>query len=234
MNLFDLVREVGELPGRSQRTDQDVKRFINRAIRAIANRKNWSFLHDNRPYVILTGDTSVSMGPDFKCLSTEESPISVSYEAGNMTYRLPCRVLSREEVERQLFWPWIGQFLNQPVPGGYVPIRVVFMERDSTGGQGGVWRLHIPPQFNVQSNSPYNVSAFYFPKPLIHPDDTNAITEDPDLADAVVNYAKSLKYSAENEMDSRAKMCLAAYEEHFTQADYSDELIKYAGRSLRM
>lgn len=212
-----------------------MKRFVNRAVRAIANRKNWTFLHSERTYIMQAGDTEVSMGPDFKELSNEESPISVSYQSGsNQVFRLPVRVLSREEVERQLYWPWINQYLNQPVPGGYVPIRVVFMERNSSGHGAGVWRLKIPPQFYVTSESPYNVSGFYYPAALVLPTDTNPITEDPDLADAVVNYAKYLKYAAVDETSKQAMAAKAMFDDHFKEADYTDEWVKYAGRSIRM
>lgn len=234
MNLNEILIEVGELPGTNQRTNLDLKRFVNRAVRSISNRKNWTFLKSIRPYVILSGQTGVSMGPDFKCLSGEESPISVTYNAGNQTFRLPVRVLSREEVERQLYWPWIGQFLNQPVPGGYVPIRVVFMERNADGHESGEWYLKIPPQFYVQANSPYNVSAYYHPRPLILGTDSNPVTNDPDLADAVVNYAKSLMYAAVDPTSKQAAACMAMFEDHFTEADYTDGFVQYSGRSLRM
>lgn len=234
MDLQDLIREVGELPGGSHRTDQDVKRFINRALRAIAGRENYTFMADVRPYVILSGQHSVSLGPDYKARTGEFSCVSVTYNAGNQTFKLPVRVLSLEEVERQLYWPWIGQFLNQPVPGGYIPIRVVYFQYQATGFEAGTWHLKIPPQFYVLADAPYNVSAYFYPKPLVLPSDHNAFTDDPDLADAMVNYAKFLKYSSEDETDKRAAFCKAAYEEHFVQADYRDSFVRYQGRELRM
>lgn len=234
MQLEDLIREVGELPGGSQRTDQDVKRFVNRAVRAVAGRQDWTFLQDVRPYVILSGQHSVSLGKDFKSRSGESFPVSVTYNAGNQTFKLPVRVLSLEEVEKQLFWPWIGQYLNQPVPGGYIPIRVVYFQYQATGFEAGTWHLKIPAQFYVVADAPYNVSAYYYPKPLILPTDHNAITDDPDLADAVVNYAKYLKYSAEDETSKRAQAAKANFDDHFKNADYRDSSVRYQGRELRM
>lgn len=237
MVLSDLIREVGELSGANNRTDLEIKRFVNRAVQAICARSNFNWMRDIRPFVILSGQHSVSLGPEYKCLSPEESPVSVNYTAGpgpDQIFKLPCRVLSIEEVQRELYWPWIGQYLNQPVPGGYVPLRVVFFQYNATGFNSGTWRLHVPPQFSVTSDSPYNVSAYYYPSPLILPTDRNACTDDPDLADAVVNYAKYLKYAAVDETDKRALACRAMFEEHFEQADYTNSFVKFSGRTLRM
>jgi hypothetical protein len=234
MQLSDLIREVGELPGGSNRTDQDVKRFVNRAVREICARKNFTFTADVRSYVIQSGNHSVSLGPDYKCLSGEESPVSVTYNAGNQTFKLPVRVLSLEEVERQSYWPWIGQYLNQPTPGGYIPIRVVYFQYQSTGFEAGTWRLHIPAQFYVIADAPYNVSAFFYPPELKLPTDHNAVTDDPHLADATVNYAKALKYFAEDETSKRGVAAMALYEDHFSKANYTDAFVKYSGRTLRM
>lgn len=194
-------------------------------------------MHDRRHYVILAGDTSVSLGRDFKRLTDEESPISVSYQTGgepNTVYNLPCRVLSREEVERQLYWPWIGQYLNQPVPGGYIPIRVVFLEKNLTGIHGGEWQLKIPPAFNVTSDSPYNVSGYYFPRPLERGTDENAVTNDPDAVQAVINKAISLAYFAEDPTSQKGIAANTEFENFFSNASYTDSLVKFGGRVLRM
>lgn len=238
MDLQDLCREVGELPGANNRTNLEIKRFINRAVRAIGGRKDWTWMRAVRPFVILSGNHSVSMGSDYKCLSTEDSPVSVSYNAGpgpDQAYQLPVRVLSLEEIQKCLYFPYIGQYLTQPIPGGYVPLRVVYFQYNATGFNSGTWRMHVPPQFAVVADSPYNVSAYYYPPPLVLPTDHNACTDDPDLADAVVNYAKSLKYSSVDENDTRADKCMARFEDHFTESDYTDSFIKFANRgTLRM
>lgn len=234
MDLQNLIREVGELPGGNARTDMDIKRFVNRAVMAVAQEQNWTFLRDVRAYTILSGTHSVSMGPNYKCLSDEKSPISVTYNAGDQTFKLPVLVISEEELQRFMYFPYIGQFTNQPTPGGYVPIRVVYMKRNMTGGDGGTWRLHIPAQFTVISDSPYNVSAYYYPSPLVLGTDHNPLTDDPNLCDAVVNYAKWLKYCAVDETSKQAIASKAMYDEHFRNANYADQRARFSGRTLRM
>lgn len=228
--LEEIIYEVGELSVRSQRTELDLVRFMNRAIRMIAQRKDFTAMHDRRPFYILTGNTSVSLGADFKKMSDEESPVSVSYVSGGNTYNLPVLVISREQVERQQFWPLIAQFQYQPSPGGFVPIRVVFLERNA----GGDWALFIPPQFSVQNTTQYNVSAFFYPAPLKLGTDHNAITDDPDLVQAIIDKTRSITYLSEDPNSVPGKAALALYEEAFKSADYADSAIKYQARDMHM
>lgn len=229
-SLHELVYEAGELTNPDVALQSNWVGWANRAIREIANEVNWTFTHDRRQYTLLSGDTSVSLGPDYKCLSDEDSPISVSYSSGGNTYNLPVRVLSREEVERYVLYPWINQFLSQPVPGGYTPIRVVFLERNN----GGETRLHIPPQFNLQVSQPYNVSAFYYPAALKLGSDHNAITDDPNLVSAIINRMRSLSFEAKNPADPRVKAAMELRQDAYDRAHYADVDQKFSGRSLRM
>ncbi len=231
MNLQELIYEAGELGFDSIKQQSNWVRYINRAVQAIAQYKNWPCLHDRRPYVILAGDHSVSLGPQFKCLSGEQSPISVTFQNGDSSYDLPVSVISRELCEQTLYWPSINQIVGgPPVPGGYIPIRVVFLERDN----GGDWRLHIPQPFIVVPNSPYNVSAFYYPNPLKLGTDRNPITDHPDLVECVINYACSLALFSEDKTSKQGAAARALYKESLTAADYTEDRARWIGQVMRM
>lgn len=231
MTLSELTYEAGELGNDSVKQESNWTRFVNRAVQQISEYKSWSFLHDRRRFTILTGDHSVSLGREFKCLSNEQSPISVTYASGGTTYDLPVNVISRALSEQTLYWPSINQIVGgPPIPGGYIPIRVVYLERDG----GGDWRLFIPSPFIVVPDAPYNVSGFWHPAPMKLGTDHNPITDDRNLCEAVINYACARSWFSTDKTSKQGDAAMALYEESLMKADYADDWNRYSGIVLRM
>lgn len=229
MTLADILLEVSELGLGSPRLSSDFVKLTNRAIQQIANRKDWTFMHDRNDFTILSGNTSVSLGATFKKLSDEQSPIS--FEFGQ--YSLPVVVMSRERVEQLGNLGWVTTPQGQPECAW--PYRVVFMEKDLTSG---LWELHIPQQFIPNQNLTFHVSGFYFPPALVLGTDSNAFTNHPNLADAVVNLTKKICYAAVGMLDKNQMQAMQIadklYQEAFTSALYTDTAQLFQGRSLRM
>lgn len=294
--LSELVREVAIACG-DQRVALDLKGLINRAQQTIAQRHNWTSMHDNRSYTLTagsaaisantaaaasvvttsaahgrsSGDTtvisgsnsvppidgehvitvlssttfsvpvtvttpgttgaaafrSVALGSDFKMLTQEQSPVSIIY-AG---YNLPVKVCSREEVERRGIWPWMEYTMPVPTPGQPYPILMVYLQKRGTNQ----WTLNIPLQFGTPSTSMvFNVSAYYYPSTLTLGTDTTAITEHPELGEALVNLARSYVWSALDPTDPRVEAAQKIYEDRFQTALYADKAQEVNGRVLRM
>lgn len=229
MVLEDLVREVSYgVP--DDFLKNDLKPVVNRAMRMIAQRNNWTFLHDRRQTVMLSGTTTTNLPATFKCLSSEQSPVSYAYGI----YNLPVQIVSREQIEAWGTWPWPLDLLTAiPAPGTTCPARVMFMERNA----GGVWSINLPPQFTATQNLTFNISAFFLPEDLTRGQDSNAMTNHGDLGDGIVNLAKSILYG----MNLRVKENVAAmdsaramYEQNYNSAIYSDAAQQFTGRALRM
>jgi len=226
MNLEDILREV-RYAVKSQQTLNDLKGMANRAIRTIAERANWSSMHDLRPITIPSGYSSAPMGPLFKQLSTEQSPVSFTY--GN--YRLSVEVSSRSRIELAGIWPFPNGPFSFPVPGGFMPVRVVFLERNGPGGQ---WMLSVPPQFSITQDAVFNVQAYWYPAPLVKGTDTNPFTEDGNLSDAIMMMTRAYALRAEDPSSEVALAAKTEAEEAITRAMYSDAAISMGGRNLRM
>lgn len=226
MNLEDILREV-RYCCKSQQTINDLKGMANRAIKTIAERANWSAMHDRRPITIPTGYTNAPMGPAFKQLSGEESPVSFVY--GN--YSLAVQVTSRSRIELSGIWPFPNGPFSFPVPGGFMPIRVVFFERNGPGGQ---WTINVPPQFSITQNAIFNVHAYWYPAPLVKGSDTNPFTEDGNLSDAIMMMTRAYALRSEDPASETAMAAKAEAEEAITRAMYSDAAISLGGRPLRM
>lgn len=224
MNLSDFTREIAELGLQDGRNDLYYRDWINRAQKAIASRRNWTFMHNRAVFTVPSGSASVSMGATFKQLTGEQSPVSYTYGI----YNVPVYVLSREETERGTV-PWnIG---GPPTPGTAWPVRVVFIEENA----GGNWTLNIPPQCAPTSTDlAFNVSAYYYPAALALGTDHNALTDNGLLADALLNLAKRTAYLSADPTDKRAEACRLIYEDYFTQACYEDNARQFSGRTLRL
>lgn len=227
MTLFDVIQEVGELSLRSPRTEINVRGYVNRAIKAIAQRKNWTFMHNISQVTIPSNQTSVVMPATFKQLSEQNSPISFEYGL----YRLPVTVTTRSQIEACGLWPLMNGPLSTPLPGGYLPIRVVFMERD---GPGGMWTLNVPPQFILTQNMTFWVQGYYLPTDLVSAGDTNAFLEQGELIEAVIARAKAIGFFAEDPTNPKGAAAMQQFEMHFQNAAYSDVAQLYSGVSLRM
>lgn len=220
LNFGEIIYEVGELSLRNPRTEINTRGYVNRAINIIGQRKNWTFMHTIQQVTIQSGQSNATMPASFKCLSEQESPISFTYGE----YRLPVTVTTRSQVEACGLWPLMNGPLSMPLPGGYLPIRVVFMERD---GPGGLWTLNMPPQFVLTTNMVFNVQGYYFPPPLQQAGDTNAFTQQPEVCEAIVALAKAIGYRAEEPGDPKGEAAMAQFEDYFSQAAYMDVRQQY-------
>lgn len=226
MTLEDLIREVSYSSKDSQ-VQLDLKGFINRAVRTIAERANWTFIHDRRIVVIPSGFNSQKIGAEFKQLSEEASPVSFVYGS----YELPVLVTSRARIQMAGIYPFPNGPLSFPVPGGYMPIRVVFLERN---GPGGLWQIFIPPQFSITQNAEFWISAYWYPFPLVKGTDENPMTQDGNLSEAIIRLAAHYAFRSVNPTDPRGDAAKAQAEEAITRAMYSDVLIAQGGRAMRM
>lgn len=226
MTLEDLIREVGYSSKDSQ-VQQDLKGFVNRAIRTIAERANFSSMHDRRPVTIAPGFSSTPLGVGFKQLSEETSPISFQYG----TYFLSVLVTSRARVELAGIYPFPNGPMSFPVPGGYMPYRVVFLERNGPGGQ---WSLNIPSQFNSTLPSVFWISAYWYPYPLVKGDDTNPMTMDGNLSEAIIRLAAHYAFRSVDPTDKRGDAAKEQAEEAIARAMYTDVFISMGGRAMRM
>lgn len=226
MTLEDIIREAS-YGVKDAQVQLDLKGFVNRAIRTIAERANFSCLHDIRVVVIPSGCDKQNLGAEFKQLSPEESPISFQY--GN--YRLAVQVTSRSRIELAGIWPFPNGPFSFPVPGGYMPVRVVFLERN---GPGGNWTLNVPPQFSITQDAQFFVQAYWYPFPLVKGDDRNPMTDDGNLSEAIIRLAASYAFRAVDQTDKRGDAAKEQAEEAIQRAMYSDAFISGGGRTLRM
>lgn len=226
MDLESLVREV-RYSVKSAQLQQDLKGMVNRAIKTIAERRNWSAMHDLRAITIPSGYSQTSLGSDFKQLSEEESPVSFTY--GN--YRIAVQVTSRSRIELAGIWPFPNGPLSFPVPGGFMPVRVVFLERN---GPGGEWTLNVPPQFSITQPAVFNVQAYWYPAVLVKGSDTNPFTMDGNLSDAIMMLARAYAYRSEDPTDERGAAAKEEAEESIVRAMYAESAIAMGGRNLRM
>lgn len=226
MDLESIIRECSYGVKDSQ-VQLDLKGMVNRSIRTIAERFNFTAMKDRRLVVIPSGFCSQKMGAEFKQLGQEDSPVSFQYG----TYFLSVQVTSRERIELAGIWPFPNGPLSMPVPGGYMPVRVVFFERNGPGGQ---WTINVPSQFSITQPAQFWVQAYWYPFPLVKGTDSNPMTEDGNLSEAIIRMAACYAYRAVNPTDPRGDAAKAQAEEAITRAIYSDASISGAGRSWRM
>jgi len=227
MSLSEILQEIGELSNRGNALQSNIRGFVNRAQRSICSRRDWQWMHDRKPVSIPDGETSGPMPSGFKKLSDEASPIS--YSMGN--FDIPVTVTSRSRLEMWFPWPYQFNITTYQQPGIPLPILIVFMEMD---GPSNGWRLHIPPQFAQHQALSFNVSGFYYPEDLNLGTDSNFITDNGDLCEALINKAKSLAYFAEDPASKQGIAAQALYEYHLSTAMYTDAAVAYQGRPLRM
>lgn len=225
MTLEDLTRESG-YGIQDPKVQNDLKSFVNRAQRTIAERYNFSCLFDRRPVVIPSGFSSQDIGADFKQLNEEPSPVSYQYG----TYQLSVCVVSRSEVELWGIWPYPSGPLSMPVPGGFYPARVVFFERNA----GGNWTINIPPQFQLTQEAAFWIKAYWYPTPLQKGSDENPMTRDGNLNQAIISLTQCFAFKAVDPTDKRAIQARLDAEDAINKAMYADSLVKMQGRSWRM
>lgn len=227
MNLSTLIRFVGEVGLKQQQQDSDIRGYVNRAIHYIASRANFNCMHDIQEVTLISGNTSVTLPPEFKELSHQASPISFSYGI----YRLPVIVSTRSAIEACGLWPLMNGPLSMPLPGGWLPIRVVFMEQD---GPGGLWTLNVPPQFIITNNCTFNVQAYYYPKPLLQGDDSNGLTNNGQICEAIIALAKAFAFLGNDETAKQGQAAMERFEVLFQNSLYDEVHRTYSGVNLRM
>lgn len=226
MTLESIIREAS-YGIKDPQVQLDIRGMVNRAIRTIAERWNWSAMYDRRAVVIPSGFSKQNIGADFKQLTQEKSPVSFVY--GN--YELAVQVTTRSRIQLSGIWPFPNGPFSFPVPGGYMPVRVVFLERDAPGGG---WSLNVPPQFSITQDAVFWIQAYWYPAPMVKGDDRNAMTDNGDLSEAIIRLTASLAFRAVDATDKRGDAAKAQAEEAIVRAMYTDAAIALAGVNLRM
>lgn len=226
MNLAQLLYQVGEVGIKNPNRDLDIKGYVNQAILYMAERHNFAGMHDIQQVTVPSAQTSVTMPDTFKELSEEQSPISFTYGL----YRLPVMVTTRSRIEACGLWPLMNGPLSMPLPGGYLPIRVVFIEQNA----GGQWTLNIPPQFVLTTAMVFNVQGYYYPRPLQQGTDSNALTANGQVAQAIVALAKAFAYLNDQETSKEGQLAMQRFEDLFDKLLYDDCRRKLQPVPLRM
>jgi hypothetical protein len=229
MTLNEILFEVGEL--RAPNGDplrSNIKRFVNRSMKSIQERKSWTFMRQRVAVVMEAGETSAALPANFKELAPELSP--VTYSNGALE-GVPVDVRSRSELERLTYTPGISSAVT-----GHMAIQYVFIEPlgpDEDDGTDLGWGLFVPAQYTPQENTTFQVQGFFYLADLVHGTDHNGLTDDGNLGDALVNLVKSMAYRAADPTDPRADPCLAEYERWYKLASYANETKKFSGRRMR-
>lgn len=228
MTFGEILHECAELGNTSERIEIEWRGFVNRAQQRIAQRRDWSMMHDQRRVTIAQGALSAVLDANFKKLSSEKSPVSYQDPTAIYNLPIPCEVVSRAAAEQMGYSPWFAPFPTAPYA---FPIRYVFIERN---GPGGRWTINLPKQYATNPSVTFTVSGYYYPDTLKNADDTNAFTEHPELCDAIINLAKGLAYASEDVDPQREGLCMQRYEAAYKHAAYSDASQRFQGRQLRM
>lgn len=225
MNLADILQELAELGVNNPRLSSNYRAWVNRSQRAIAQRRNWNVCHDVQQVTLLAGNNSVSLGPTFKQLAPERSPISYVSPTGGSP--IPVQVISRAVASRyRSFWSFPFYAVTQP----YLPPRYVFVEQDANGP----WTMYLPPEIIVQADTTFNVEAYYYPADLVNGNDSNGITTHGALSDALINRAKSMAYYAIDPTDPKGQAAEQLSEKYIMQAAYEDTAQRSGGRAIHM
>lgn len=227
MTLAQLIHYVGEIGVKQQAADLEIRDYINQAIQYCAERYSFVGMHNWSQVTLLSGQTSVTLPTTFKELSRQQSPISFTYGS----YNLPVIVTTRSQIEAAGLWPLMNGPLSMPLPGGYLPVRVVFLEQDGPGGQ---WTLNVPPQFIITTNLVFNVQGYYYPMPLQQGTDSNALTNNGQLCQAIISLAKSFAYLNDDDTSKQGTAAMERFEDLFAKCLYEDTQRLYNGINLRM
>lgn len=224
MTLADIIREVGELAARSVSIQSDLKPWVNRAQRAIAQRRNWTFMHSQQSVTIPSGSSSAEISPAFKELSAEKSPIT--YTSSAAAFPTPVRVRSRQELEAT------APNLNNVVTNAastFTPF-YVFLEQND----GGRWTINLPAGYTHSENAIYSISCYLFPDELVKGTDHNAITDDAELQQAIVSLTTAIALRSQDPESTRAEAARQQAERSIQLAIAQDARKRLAGRAIRM
>lgn len=224
MNLTDLLFEIGEIGVKDQRLDVDLIRLINRAMRRMQERKSFTFLHDVILATVPQSLFTVALPDNFKELGSEFSPVAWQNPAS--AQYVPCRVISRAQAERMglaFAYPFA------PPQVQYLPTGAVFIENNGAG-----WTLNTPQSFPVATAITYQLSCYLYLPDLVDGSDTNFITNNGELSDALVNLTKAIAYFTEDPSDPRGAAARVNYEDIFKTACYTDSRQRNAGRPIHV
>lgn len=213
MNLSYLVREAGELGARMQSVQSDIKPWVNRAMRQIAQRHNFSWMHSRQTATIATGQSSANLHARFKELTPELSPITYG--------TVPVEVTTREAVER-----YSPGLIGVTVTTSSYPYRVFLEQND-----GGLWT--ISTGYPQTENATYTYSCFLYPADLALGTDSNGITADGELSEACVFLAVAMALLKNDATDPKGIGAKQAAEPHIKRAISQDAHKKLSGRVLR-
>lgn len=223
MTLSDMVREAGELGARMNSVQSDIKPWIQRAMRQIAQRHNFTWMHSRQFATIATGTTSTALHPRFKELTPELSPIT--YTSPTAQFPTPVRVKTREELERT--GPGVDN-LTVNASGYWSPF-FVFLEQND----GGPWTINTASGYTQAEDATYAYSCFLFPTDLTLGTDTNAITNDGELAEATVFLAVAMAILKRDASDPQGIAAKREAETYIKRAISQDAHRKLSGRALR-
>jgi hypothetical protein len=223
MTFSDLIREAGEMGARMNSVQSDIRPFILRAIRQIAQRHNFTWMHSRQTATITSGTTSANLHARFKELTPEASPIT--YTAPTAQFPTPVIVKTREELERT--GPGINN-LTVNASGYWSPF-YVFLEQND----GGLWTINTASGYTQPEAATYSYSCYLFPADLSAATDTNGVTNDAELAEASVFLAVAMALLKQDASDARGIAAQQAAEPHIRRAISQDAHRRLAGRIIR-
>lgn len=226
MTRADLVREIGELAARGVRIQSDIAGWLNKGQRIIAQRANWTFLHDIQSVTVTSGAVSANLPTNWKELGPEKSPITYT-DPTNSQFPRPVIVKSRAELEA-MSPGFYGYVTN--APSGYGSPVYVFLEQNA----GGRWTINLPTGFPILTDITYRLSCYLFPADLSLGTDHNGLTDDGELSEALINWVKCKAIGIVDLTDPQVALAEQAYEKAVRRALGQDARRRIAGRSLHM
>jgi len=226
MNLTALIRELREysLPG--VKYQDDVKAWVNRAQRAIAQSRSFNFMHSRQTATLTGNTTSVELNARFKELAPEKSPVTFT-DPSLSNVPIPCRVRSRAEIEG--LFPNFQTFIANSTSGWCAPYYVFIEQND-----GGRWTLNIPQWYTAGSTLTFVLSCYLYPADLSAGADSNGLTNDADLSEAIIHWVKAKALAAKDASNPEVAACLTLYRNALNSAGNTDARQRLAGRDFRM
>lgn len=224
MNLTEILIEIADLGLHNARLDTDIKRMVNRAMRRMCERKSFTWLHNIIFATVPQNLFTIALPSNFKELDSEFSPVCWLNPASQQA--VPCRVISRAQAERMglaFAYPFA------PPQVQYLPTGAVFIENDGTG-----WTLNTPQSFPVATAITYQLSCYLYPPDLVLGSDSNFLTTNGELSDALINLTKAIAYFSEDPSDPRGVAARSNYENIFQTACYTDSRQRNAGRPIHV
>lgn len=194
--------------------------WVNRGLRRIQTDRNWACMKRMPVVSIASGDSSVQLPSDFKELTTEQYPISVS-TAGD-SGRFPCDLISEEiSIARKATTFW------QPAVGSVKARRAGLPVYLTTNGEDVF--LHVAEV--ASEDLDFHVSAYLFLPELQAEDDANELTRKyPELVTAAI---KAIAFFEVNDFEMSTQFG-SAYASLLDAADTTDQRKLRAGRPIRM